>query len=63
MALVQESGVAQRDRELTERERWPDEKRIDKRMEHLVFAHGLIAFVWIACGLLILHRVEHEVAS
>jgi hypothetical protein len=30
---------------------------IDKRMEHLVLAHGLIAFVWIACGLLILQRL------
>jgi dTDP-4-amino-4,6-dideoxygalactose transaminase len=32
MALVQDAGVARRVRELTGRERWPDEKRIDNRL-------------------------------
>ena len=32
MALVQDAGVARRVRELAERERWPDEKRIDNRL-------------------------------
>jgi dTDP-4-amino-4,6-dideoxygalactose transaminase len=32
MALVQDAGVARRVRALAERERWPDEKRIDNRL-------------------------------
>ena len=32
MALVRDAGVARRVRELAERERWPDEKRIDNRL-------------------------------
>ena len=32
MALVRDSGVARRVRELAERERWPDAKRIDNRL-------------------------------
>jgi dTDP-4-amino-4,6-dideoxygalactose transaminase len=32
MALVRDAGVARRVRELAERERWPDEKRVDNRL-------------------------------
>jgi len=32
MALVQDANVARRVRELAERERWPDEKRVDNRL-------------------------------